>query len=373
VSGQEQRKLIQTTRDTFNNHAVRCDSDGDVQLELKDYLINQVRDDLTKVVLSHTISNIHEKEWKDLAGTEHVKRSYGWYRTEEDSHLKANRYVFVREHDTLVGVACCFLSNERVLGFDISYLEVKSFFFKGSDQVPVLVEGLERTRVDDDLDGIILPGLQKEEADFLVPFLEGFTPFQLEDATYIDLDFETFDDYLNSLDEQAWRSARMTLNRARKWKIQTVFTHEFSKWKQTAHRLQSYVCEEHNDFQYLLPEEFYDVLEKNAKQEVELVLLFKDDIPLVFALAANSPQVSHYKYTGIDPKYKKYHAYFLLYYKAIEKAIERNQKRIYFGVTNYEFKEKIGCKRVEQVGFARFANPVLHAGFKAYSSFRKLQ
>ena len=90
---------------------------------------------------------------------------------------------------------------------------------------------------------------------------------------------------------------------------------------------------------------FYEELQANFKTGAELVFFFKEQIPLAFALSLNTPRMVQYKFVGIDPVYREYEAYFLIYYLGIRKAIERKQKKIYFGPSTYEFKEKIGCKR----------------------------
>lgn len=196
--------------------------------------------------------------------------------------------------------------------------------------------------------------------------MRDFTSFPMIENTYIDLNFTSFDDYLNSLSRKNRGNIRNTLNKARKkWGIRSLVTNEFSKWKEVAHRLQGYTCEKHNDYHLYLTEQFYEVLEKNLKDKVELILFFKDDIPLVTGLCLNSSTICQCKAAGLDPRYKEYEAYFLMYYEGIGRAIERKQKRIYLGTTNYPFKERIGVKKEELLGIVRLKNPVLNLGLKS--------
>ena len=293
--------------------------------------------------ITDTIRAVTEKEWSNLIGTDFIERSHAWYRTVEDSRMRRMYYILVRENNTLVGGACCFPYTEKMY-IEVPFLEVRSplgtsraFFSKTSDHAIKLLEGLDQIQKKEKTKGFLILDLKENEFISIKNQVKKFTGFQISDNTYLNLNFTDFDDYLNSLEEDAWRSARMTLNRAKRWKIKTVFTNDISTWKEPARRLQQYTCEEHQDLRLFLTEQFYDALEKNMKENVEVLLFMKDDIPIVFALSLNTPETAIYKFMGLDPAYKKYQAYFLIYYEGIRRAIEKKKKRIYFGPTTYEF------------------------------------
>ncbi len=328
--------------------------------------------DPLEIKITNTITDIPEKEWTTLTSGSSVEQSYAWYKTVEDSSMFPMHYVFLKD-ETLQAAACASIFNARIFNMDIPVLEVssplglsKAFFSETPHDTALLLDGLQHTCIKEKAKGISISELTKEELNLLRNYAKGFTDSEMPENTYIDLNFTDFDDYLSSLDEPAWRSARMTLNRARRWKIKTVFTEEFTKWKSVAHALQGHLCEEHKDYRWHLPEKFYEALEKNMKEKAELLLFFKDDTPLASAVALNSPDVAHYKFAGIDPKYRKYQAYFLIYYEGIKRAIEKKQKRIYFGITTYEFKDKIGCKREPLFGLVKMENPLLNLALKSY-------
>jgi predicted N-acyltransferase len=329
--------------------------------------------------ITDTIRAVTEKEWTTLVGTDFIERSYAWYRTVEDSRMRRMYYIIVRENNTLVAGASCFPYTEKRY-IEVPFLEVRSplgtslaFFSKTSEHANMLLEGLDQIQKKEKTKGLLILDLKREEFISVKNQVKKFTGFQISDNTYLNLNFADFDDYLNSLEEDAWRSARMTLNRAKRWKIKTVFTNEISPWKEPARRLQQYTCEEHQDSRFLLPEQFYDVLEKNMKENVEVLLFMKDDIPIVFALSLNTPETAIYKFMGLDPAYKKYQAYFLIYYEGIRRAIEKKQKKIYFGPTTYEFKEKIGCKREELFGLVKMVNPFMDTALKSYVVVNRLK
>ncbi len=325
-----------------------------------------------EMTIKNTIRDADEAEWEALVGDIFIEQSHGWLRTVEDSHMRDMRYVFVRDK-TLKAAACCYLYPEK-LYIEIPFLEVRSplgnstgFFSKDPEYTDLLLKGLYEIQKRKKAKGLSLLEMRKKERDSIKPHLKGFAEFPIRDDTYLDLDFADFDDYLASLDSTSRRSIRKTLNRAAKrWKIQTVFTNEFSTWKKVAHRLRGYLCEEHKNYRHYLTEAFFDALEKNLKDNAELIMCFKDNIPLIYGLILNSPVIAQHKFAGINPQYREYQAYFLVYYEGIKKAIERRQKRIYFGPTTYSFKEKIGCKREAIYGFAKIRNPLLHLALTSY-------
>jgi predicted N-acyltransferase len=312
-----------------------------------------------EVKISNTIQDVDEREWEMLVGTDRVDGSHSWFRTVEESGYRDMHYVFVRERKKLIAAACCRLYNEKLL-IKIPLLGVGPVYTKTHKETVMLIQGLEEIRKKEKTRGILFFFHEEEELNLIKNVMKGSTGFLMKENTYIDLNFTDFEDYLSSLNAVARRSIRSTVNKANRQKIQPLFTHEFSTWKETAHRLQGYLCEEHHDYSSHLSEQFYEILEKNLKDDAELLILLKDGIPLAFALAFNSSSISLYKFGGVDPTYRKYQGYFLIYYEGIRKAIERGQKRIYFGPSTYEFKEKIGCKREETFGLVKMAHPLLN-------------
>jgi predicted N-acyltransferase len=331
------------------------------------------------MTITNTIRDVDETEWKALVGDDIIEQSHGWFKTIEDSHMRDMQYVFVKD-ETLKAAACCYVYPEE-LYITIPLLEVRSplansagFFSKDPYYTDMLVKGLTTIQEKEKARGLSFLEMKKKDLDSIKPHLKGFIEFPVREDTYLDLDFADFDDYLASLDSTSRRSIRKTLNRASKrWKINTVFTNEFSQWKTIASQLRENLCEEHNNYRQYLPEEFYEALGKNLKDNAELIMCFKDKIPLVCGLILNSPTVTQHKFAGINPQYREYQAYFLVYYEGIKKAIERKQKRIYFGPTTYEFKEKIGCKRENVFGLAKLTNPLLHLALASYITTVKLR
>jgi predicted N-acyltransferase len=335
-----------------------------------------IRGDKTNIQVVNTIQDIDKTEWESLVGTDQIGMSYPWFQTVEESGMLDMSYVLVKEGGNLVAAAVCYPNTEVLYSFSVSLLEVRSpfgvspaFFFKSPASIEYLFTGLRQVQIHTDTQGLFLLHLNPDELTQIQSHINELPKMRVFDNTYIDLDFETFEDYLQSLSSRTRRSIRNTLNKADKWDIRTVFTNEFSTWKDVTCRLQKYVCEKHDNFRSYLTGKFYDALEKNLKDRAELAIFFKDDIPLAFGLALSSPESTQYKFVGIDPEYKEYQAYFLIYYQGIKRAIEHQKSRIYFGPTTYSFKEKIGCQREEHIGLISLRNPLLHLVLKMYLKF----
>jgi predicted N-acyltransferase len=318
-----------------------------------------------------TIRDIHEREWTSLVGTGNLESSHQWYRTVEDSGMKDMYYVTVRDSGKLAAAACCYLFDENILR--IPTLDVSSplglstaFFAETPEETYMLLKGLEEIQRREKAKGISFFELKKEEFESLKPYLKGSTGYSMLDNTYLDVVFTDFDEYLASLNRKSRRSIKDTLIRGDRLGVTVSSTKEFSKWKDIAYKLQKALCDTLNDYTLLLSKQFYDALEKNMKDCAELLIFFKDDTPIVFSLVLYTPETAHYKFVGLNPDYREYQAYFLTYYEIIRKAIERKQKRVYFGTTTYEFKEKIGCQRQKLFGLTVMKNAVYNVGFKTY-------
>lgn len=330
-----------------------------------------------EIEITNTIQAIEEDQWNALGEPGFVEQSYRWYKTIEESGMLKLYYILIREKGRLTAAACSFPYKHRLrsIPLKVPTLHVRTplgtsgaFFSPTPEHTHMLGEGLKEIQKREKVKRVAVLGLREERFTNVKDALEGFTALPPFTDTYIDLHFADFDDYLSSLDASARRSVRKTLNRSEKrWKIKSVVTTEFSAWEHAAHTLQGYTCKEHNDNRMYLTEQFYEALERNLKDSAELILLFKDETPLVFGLSVNSPTISQHKAVGVDPHYREYQAYFLLYYEGIRRAIERKQKRIYFGQTAYSFKEKIGCKRENLYWLAKLENRLFDLVLKSYN------
>jgi predicted N-acyltransferase len=333
--------------------------------------------DCMKMEISDTINTIDETAWQKLVGTYRADGSYEWFKTIEESGMRNMFYVTINKNinpheNALAAAACCRIRTEHIHTLKMPLLDVRPVYFETLQQLKLLITGLNTLQTQLNTKGITLCFHNTKKLAMVQKELNMSTQFPLKDNTYIDLKFKTFEDYLDWLPSRTRRSIRNTLNKAEKWNIKTVFTHELSTWKKEASRLHRYLCQEHNDYSFYVQEKFYDILEKNLKDRAELLIFLKDGTPLSFALVLNSSCTALYKFAGIDPGYRKYQSYFLIYYEGIKKAIERKQNRIYFGPTSYDFKERIGCKRETGVGIAKMQNPLVNMVSKLYMWYHRV-
>jgi predicted N-acyltransferase len=322
--------------------------------------------------LTATINEIDENQWKSLVGNDNIEQSYGWYQVVEDSQMRIMRYCTLWEDKTLKAAVCCHVYTPETL-LTIPFLAAgcplglsSSLFSSSPEETALLMAGLDELSRKEKAKGLFLLDLTRDELQRIKPQVKGVSHFAMLPNTYLDLDFTDFEDYLSFLDGKARRSVRITLNRARRLNVKTLVTKDFTRWTHTARQLQEYTCREHHTFISYLTEEFYSALENHLKENAELMLCFKEDIPLAFALILATPHMVQYKFSGIDPGYRDHQAYFLLYYEGIRRAIQQRQKKIYFGTTSYDFKEKIGCTKEPHYGMAKMTNPLVNLGLRSF-------
>lgn len=333
-----------------------------------------------EVEVTTTIKDIPETQWNTLTGTDYIDKTYAWYRTAEDSRIRKTYYILLKKGENLKAAVCGYPYKEELHKKEMLFLEVRSplgtatsFYSDNTRDTHILVGELEKIQDQTKAEGTFVPDFKKEEFEAVKDHMKGFTDFPMHENTYLDLDYTDFDDYLSTLSRKNRGNIRNTMNKARKrWNITCIATNELSQWKEVAARLQRNTCEKHDDYRWYLTEEFYEALFKHLKDNVEMIVFLKDDIPLACGLTLNSPTICQCKAAGIDPKYRKYQAYFLMYYEEIKRALERNQKRIYFGTTAYGFKERLGAEKEELYGFVKLKNPLMDLGLKSYITYSKI-
>jgi predicted N-acyltransferase len=326
------------------------------------------------VETARTIRHIQEEEWNTFVGKFHPDRLHSWFRTTEDSGIRSMRYVFIKERGNLVAAACAYPYRQTIHGIQMPFLELRSplstshaFFSRDVEHSHRLLTELQRIQNEEHTKGFLFLNFTAEEFDNIENHLSSFTSFPMYENTYLDLPYADFDEYLSSLNRKTRGNVRNTINKTKKrWKLKTIITNEFEQYKSIASTLQRYVCKTHDDYRWYLPEEFYEALEKNGKDTAELLIIFKDDIPLACGLTINSSLTCHCRAAGIDPRYRRYQAYFLMYYEEIARAIEKNQKRIYFGTTAYTFKERMGFEKENLYGLVKMKNPLIHMALQSY-------
>ena len=164
-----------------------------------------------EVEIHHTIRDTDEKEWESLVGTEYIERSHAWYKTVEDSEMVTMHYVLVRENNTLAAAACCFPYTEKMY-IKMPLLEVKTplgtsyaFFYRQPQHISSLVQGLKEILENENLKGILILEIRKENLEHLKNEMKKFIYFPIREDTYFDISFARFDEYLHSLKKDSVR------------------------------------------------------------------------------------------------------------------------------------------------------------------------
>lgn len=321
----------------------------------------------TEIVES--ISKIDKNMWEELVENNFPETRYEWCKTVEESGNNNLRYVLAFERNKLIGVAICEIVKEKLFRFGISLkiIEVSSplsnfegFIIKDEKAILPIIKEIENLVSKEKLMGISFMNLRENMKKKIEKSLKGYHGIRLSPNTFIDINWDNFEEYLSSLKSGARRGIRNTLRRKDRYKLRIEHTKEFKKFSEQLYQLQKKVCDFHRDYKYLLPSKFYESLEKNFKDNSEVTICFKNEKILGFVLSLMDEEKIVYKFCGLDPKYKKYQAYFLFYIDGIKRAIKNKKKRIYFGKTTYGVKTERGCTKENLYAFLKARNSVLN-------------
>jgi predicted N-acyltransferase len=331
-----------------------------------------------KIHIVDSVRAAGEREWQEIVGPTHLDQSYGWFRTVEDSGMQKTNYVLVKDGSRLRAAACATLIRLRGYGTVIPCLTVASpltvtpaFFSRTREETGWLLKGLRRLQRRENARGFFI--LVREPRSKDAPRIRGSVTVPLEPVVRLDLGFSSFDEYLSSLPRNPKKSIKATLSKARRYGLRIVVTNEFSRWKETARRLQGFVCEQHQDWTWHLTGAFYEALETHLRDKVDLILVLKDDTPLAVFVLTRSPEAYQLRFAGIDPRYHEHHAYFFGCYETIRMTIERGARELSLGLTTYEYKEKIGGVRVPQFALGKMNSPMLDALLRIHASREKMR
>jgi len=318
-----------------------------------------------KVDTVDSIEHIYQRDWEELVGRDIVEYDYRWYKVNEKFDKNLNpKYIVVYKGNNLVGSA--FMSILNKLDISIGKLHLtfpllgKISFFRYSSPISNFSgiffnkeEVLKQNR-------IVLSNFVIGQNNILSNFLEsgGFYRIKCKPNTFLDIKWKTFDKYLSSLPKSERHDIRKTINRSKKHGISIEYKKNFSSMSKKLCELYENVSGKHREMG--MPENFFKVLDREMGDNTDLFLCKKEEKVIAYGLSLNNTAVASHKFLGLDYRYRKSQAYFLLYYEGIKKAINDGLKRIYFGSTTYRYKERIGCKRFENFQYIRSYFPGLN-------------
>ena len=325
------------------------------------------------VTIHNSIVNIPSQEWDDLVHHTMCCTS-AWMNLFEHS-LPAHvtpYYVTVLRSNQLIGGAVCYKTRRKfwniripVVAIMCLFSEEKIFIKEGEDYTTVLshlYNGIEEIAKKEKVFMISVPYLSHERA---LKFFEekGFTLIKGALLTRLNVEWETFEDYLRSLSRKAKKSIRHTVNQGRRRGLVLEHSHDFSDADNLFSIYRSNL-ERHN-YEHTIPfsSELFQNFERYVKDQVYILRCFYEGDLLGYWIYFFDGNCANMVLSAIDYTYpREYDAYFNICYDAVREMIEKECRFIDFGATTYEVKRRIGCTMKETMTAIKVMNPLFRKG-----------
>ncbi|MBU7042153.1 MAG: GNAT family N-acetyltransferase [Theionarchaea archaeon] len=341
-----------------------------------------------KYEIFHSIDDIEKEEWSALSGDTIPDQQYEWFRVVEKTVPRyIARYVVVREGPEVKGIAGLNLESEFSLGILDRYPMIKNvlqsvfsspvleataphssfssiFLTQDRNAEEMLFAGISDITKKETCMGILLSNFYEKK-----PFTRyGYSEFMLSPNTCLDIQWDSFDTYLDSWSPKRRHSLKSSLRKGEKKGYHIVFPSSLGPYAEQMSQLKTNVANHNNNPSTILPPSFFRECESYCGDLAEAALCFKDDSLVAFTFSLHTQEVCTVKFVGLDYKYSD--AYYYLYVDALRRGIEHGFKRMYFGRGTYTFKERLGCHRIGIINYIRmkntFLNPIMSSVFRLW-------
>ncbi len=335
----------------------------------------QIQGNFTLALHRH-ISEVPHEEWDALVRNT-MFHTCAWMELMERSARRdiTPYYLTVKRDNHLVGAGVCYVTTRSLWKIRVSFVactyplsEKMSLFIKEGEDTPavfsLLYDGLEQVARENRARMLSITYVSDEvHSDFLKK--RGFSMMIQMPATYLDIRWKTFKEYLGSLSRKAKKNIRHTLNQGERKGLTLEHSHNFED-AERLHHLYMTSLERHG-YENLVPftAEFYTNLEKYVRDHAYILRCCRGEDLLGYWVYFFDGNQAYMTISAIDQRYaREYDAYFNICYEAVREMIEKGSKRISFGATTYTVKLRIGCDLKRRVASIKAMNPLLNVALK---------
>lgn len=328
-----------------------------------------------------TINNIDKKQWNYLVASCDIQSKYEYLKAIEESHInnQKNRYIVIFDDEKLVCGIPIFIDNnffldstcsgkikqftERIRRVLPNFLRCKAIFV-GCCVSEYNKVNIRNGAAKDRCVKLILEEvrkLSKEEKINLIIFKDFIEINQYDNfykekyfqvdslpGTFINTNFDTFNDYLLNLKIKYRQNIRNKINKQKKvGKVSLEVVDDFSEYIDRIYDLYiSTYNKAPNKFEKL-EKNFFANINKEMGEQSKMILARADGKIIGYSLILCSKDVCINVRTGLDYSVnRKYLTYFLLHYYNINYAIEHKMKKLYLSQTSYRVKMELGAELV---------------------------
>jgi predicted N-acyltransferase len=345
---------------------------------------NPAEKSLFSVSVQSSIEDINQIEWNEVVGNT-LFHTTNWLKLLEVSLQEQVTpfYITVYKGDLLVGAGICYHTIERQLKIPIPVIictypmfEEMALFTRNPEDkevFSVLIETLESIARDRKVRVLVLT---KSPGGLYGDILQqkGYNHLHLMPTTYLDVAWNTFEDYLKSLSRKSKKNIRHTLNQGKKKGLRLVHSQDLGDIEQLYSLFRATL--DRYGHQNLIPFTL-DVFKNFAtfvKEYTYVIRCYHGEELLGYWMYFFDGTIASLAISGIDQSHStEYNTYFNICYDVIREMIKKGCKKAWFGLTTYNVKRRIGCCLKINIISIKIRNPFLNKMVRPFIAFRNLQ
>jgi predicted N-acyltransferase len=358
-----------------------------------------------KYQVLNSITQINEKEWDNSFGD--IPEGYNFYKTLEDSHLQdfTFYYMVLRQGQEIVLIAPLFVTDfnldigvegwlksaiEGVRKVFPRFLVLKTLFcgsvfgehgavgIKNDVDKELVMHEFNRALgefcKDKEIPFVIFKDFLSEDTPLLDGLLKkGFFKVNSFPSVVTDINFSSFDEYLDTLSYATRKNIRRRMKKAyASTDITIKITDNVDDMIEDVFRLYEDTYRSGSTKFERLSREFFTKVARNMRPKVKFFLYYCDGKLGAFNLCFCHNDLLIDKFIGFNYDIsRKYSLYFLTWCYNIEWCLENKMRCYQTGQTDYHPKVRLGGRLVPLYAYLRHRNPVMNTLLKALAVLLK--
>ncbi len=355
-----------------------------------------------------SIKDVNEYEWNRLISSHDIQMSYNYIKSLENSEISdyQHRYILIfNDEGQLIASLPVFITNKFCLDTPLTG-KCKLLCKKVREVLPMFltkrvlfcgccISEYNKINIRDTTEKNLVMKLMLDEIDALAErekvkfvlakdlmddgnfFMEesrkkGYFDFCSLPGTYIDIQCDSFESYIQGLKIKQRQNIRNKINKCnRAGGLEFEILEDFGGISDKLHELYLHTYNNAEVQFDRIGRDFFSNINNFMGESSKVILAKREGSIIGFALLVCSRDSCVNVRIGLDYRYAHlYHVYFMLHYKNIEYAIECGVKRLYLSQTTYIPKLEMGAKIAGLTGFVRHRSRFVNIIYKFL--FRKL-